>query len=64
MGVSTRTVIQAIEQQPVARDIDSLEEQVAHYMKEEDNDPNINLTIADFSGKKEFAQSMDVPDFD
>ena len=33
-------------------------------MEEEDNDPKVNITIADFSGKIKFAPSMDAPDFD
>ena len=63
LGIGTRTTMQAIEQQPVGRGIES-KEQEAHYMEEEDNDPQVNITIADFSGKKEFAQSMDAPGFD
>ena len=33
-------------------------------MNKEGNDANVNLTIADFSGKKDFVQSLDAPDFD
>ena len=33
-------------------------------MNEEGKDADVNFTIADFSGKKDFAQSMDEPDFD
>ena len=64
LSIGTRTAMQAIEQQLVAKGIESLKEQEAHYMKEENNDPNVNLTNADFCGKKEFAQLMDAPDFD
>jgi hypothetical protein len=39
-------------------------EQEAHYMEEGDHDPDVNLTIADFNGSKDPAQSMEVPDFD
>ncbi|KAM7496095.1 hypothetical protein LguiA_020509 [Lonicera macranthoides] len=39
-------------------------EQESHFMNEEDNDAYVNFTIADISGKKDFAQSMDAPDFD
>jgi hypothetical protein len=33
-------------------------------MEEGGSDPDVNLTIADFNGNKDHAQSMDVPDFD
>ncbi|XP_062024846.1 uncharacterized protein LOC133740932 [Rosa rugosa] len=39
-------------------------EQEAHYMEEGGHDPDINLTIADFNGNKELAQSTDAPYFD
>ena len=39
-------------------------EQESHYMEEGDYDPDVNLTIADFNGNKDPAQSMEVPDFD
>ena len=39
-------------------------EQEAHYMEEGGYDPDVNLTIADFNGNKDPAQSMEVPDFD
>ncbi|KAM7492843.1 hypothetical protein LguiA_035764 [Lonicera macranthoides] len=39
-------------------------EQESHFMNEEYNDANVNFTITDFSGKKDFAQSMDALDFD
>lgn len=39
-------------------------EREAHYLEEECHEPNVNFTITDFSGKKEFAPTMDVPDFD
>ena len=39
-------------------------EQKSHFMNEEDNDADVNITIADFSGKKDFAQLMDAYDFD
>ncbi|XP_061998118.1 uncharacterized protein LOC133715594 [Rosa rugosa] len=39
-------------------------EQEAHYMEEGGHDPDVNLTVADFNGNKELAQSTDAPDFD
>ncbi|XP_062011847.1 uncharacterized protein LOC133728446 [Rosa rugosa] len=34
-------------------------EQEAHYMEEGGHDPDVNLTITDFNGNKELAQSID-----
>ncbi|CAH9097671.1 unnamed protein product [Cuscuta epithymum] len=39
-------------------------EQESHCVIEEENEVDANLTIADFSGKKNTAQSIDAPDFD
>ena len=39
-------------------------EQESHYIDKEGNDVDVNLIIADFNGKKDFAQSTNVPDSD
>nr|XP_011465075.1 PREDICTED: uncharacterized protein LOC105351668 [Fragaria vesca subsp. vesca] len=39
-------------------------EQEAHYMEDGGPDPDVNLTIADFVGNKDPAQSLDASDFD
>ncbi|CAH9124298.1 unnamed protein product [Cuscuta epithymum] len=39
-------------------------EQESHFVTDEDNEVDVNLTIADFGGKKDTVQSVDAPDFD
>lgn len=39
-------------------------EQEAHYVEENDVNPDVNLTISDFQGNKNRAPQMDTPDFE